>query len=144
MADQERTYTNGEITVFWRPTTCAHSAICWKGLVQVFNPRQRPWVNINGASTAEIITQIDQCPSGALSWKYNADIQSTQEEMNMDTPVEITATKNGSLKVSGKVIVKDADGNVLQEGETLYLCRCGQSAKKPFCDGSHRKAGFEG
>lgn len=48
----------------------------------------------------------------------------------------------GSLMVSGQVTVTDAAGAVLYEGDKTWLCRCGQSAKKPFCDGTHKKVGF--
>lgn len=58
----------------------------------------------------------------------------------------ITVTKNGSLKVDGGVPLQDADGNPIEtrEGKSYYLCRCGASANKPFCDGAHSKIGFEG
>ncbi len=49
---------------------------------------------------------------------------------------------HGSLLVSGQVVVKNAAGTVLYEGDKTWLCRCGQSANKPFCDGSHKKVGF--
>jgi uncharacterized Fe-S cluster protein YjdI len=55
-------YTNGEITVLWKPNVCIHSTLCWRGLIQVFNPKVRPWVNMNGASTEDIIRQIEKCP----------------------------------------------------------------------------------
>jgi CDGSH-type Zn-finger protein len=42
------------------------------------------------------------------------------------------------------VRVVDAEGNVLYEGERAALCRCGGSANKPFCDGTHEKIGFHG
>ena len=48
---------------------------------------------------------------------------------------------NGSLQVSGATII-GADGEVISEQETVFLCRCGESENKPFCDGSHRGAGF--
>lgn len=41
------------------------------------------------------------------------------------------------------VIVQDADGNIIQQDRELALCRCGHSANKPFCDGSHKRNGFE-
>ncbi len=60
--------------------------------------------------------------------------------------VTITVRENGSYKVEGQVRLLDADGNEfeLPQGKALALCRCGQSATKPFCDGTHRKAGFQG
>ena len=65
--EAELRYSNGEVTVVWKPSRCIHSGICVRGLPQVFDPRQRPWVTIAGASTAEIVAQVSRCPSGALS-----------------------------------------------------------------------------
>lgn len=57
---------------------------------------------------------------------------------------EITAGDNGSLHVSGDFVVKDAAGNAFrtEPGQDTWLCRCGQSGNKPFCDGSHKRVGF--
>ena len=58
---------------------------------------------------------------------------------------KITVNRNGSLRVEGDIEICDADGNQydLNGRTTIGLCRCGQSANKPFCDGSHAKCGFE-
>ena len=71
MAQKTFKYSNGQITVVWKPELCQHSTICWKGLLQVFNPKERPWINMNGASTERIIEQVRKCPSGALSYFLN-------------------------------------------------------------------------
>lgn len=57
---------------------------------------------------------------------------------------KLTINRNGSIKIDGEFEITDADGNVydLQGRTALGLCRCGLSANKPFCDGSHRN-GFE-
>ena len=56
---------------------------------------------------------------------------------------EITVFDNGPLLVKGETTLKDAQGNSYNlEGDTFALCRCGNSANKPYCDGSH-KEGFE-
>lgn len=65
------TYKNEAITILWQPGLCTHSAICFKGLPAVFDPRRRPWVEIDNASTLVIIEQIKKCPSGALSFTFN-------------------------------------------------------------------------
>ena len=62
-------YTNGEVTVVWQPYMCTHSTKCWKGLLPVFDPRRKPWVDMDGASTDRIVAQVNECPSGALSIK---------------------------------------------------------------------------
>ncbi|TYA84098.1 (4Fe-4S)-binding protein [Seonamhaeicola marinus] len=65
-------YSNGEVTVVWKPEICTHSAICAKGLPEVFQPRERPWVKVDAASTEVIVNQVKKCPSGALSYYMNA------------------------------------------------------------------------
>jgi CDGSH-type Zn-finger protein len=61
--------------------------------------------------------------------------------------VEIRIRENGPYIVRGPVRVVDADGNEceLPTGKpNVALCRCGRSATKPFCDGTHAKSGFRG
>ncbi len=58
----------------------------------------------------------------------------------------VTARKNGPYMVQGGIKIVDAEGNeVAIEGDAdmVFLCRCGESDKKPFCDGTHRQVGFE-
>jgi CDGSH-type Zn-finger protein len=57
-------------------------------------------------------------------------------------PVKITPQKNGSLMVEGALEICASDGRTIARGTKQWLCRCGQSEKKPFCDGTHKKAGF--
>ena len=60
-----------------------------------------------------------------------------------DVKIEIRA--NGPLRVYGPIDMVDAEGNpyTIPEGEWVSICRCGQSATKPFCDTAHRTTGFE-
>ena len=54
--------------------------------------------------------------------------------------VKITVKDNGSLRVEGDVAIVDVEGQeIAHEGSTVSLCRCGHSANKPFCDGSHKE-----
>jgi CDGSH-type Zn-finger protein len=58
--------------------------------------------------------------------------------------IEIKARKNGPYKILGTVTYVEADGQErTTTGSNIALCRCGHSANKPFCDGTHRKIGFE-
>jgi uncharacterized Fe-S cluster protein YjdI len=65
--DITKRYNNGEVTVVWKPNLCIHSAVCIQGLPQVFDPRKRPWVTASAATGDELVKQVEQCPSGALS-----------------------------------------------------------------------------
>ena len=62
-----------------------------------------------------------------------------------DVPVKITVRPNGSLRVEGHIQLVDADGKEwdLAGKPAISLCRCGASEKRPFCDGSHSKVGFQ-
>jgi len=55
----------------------------------------------------------------------------------------ITCIPNGPMIIEGQFVIKDAGGNVLETQEKVYLCRCGASSKKPFCDGTHKSCGFK-
>jgi uncharacterized Fe-S cluster protein YjdI len=64
-------YSNGQVTIIWKPNLCIHSAICFKGLPDVFDPRVRPWIRPEGSITEIIIEQVKKCPSSALSYIMN-------------------------------------------------------------------------
>ena len=57
----------------------------------------------------------------------------------------IKAIKDGPLQVTGGVTVVDASGTnrEFEENQDAWLCRCGGSKSKPYCDGSHQKIGFK-
>ena len=64
-----REYKNDQLIVYWDPDKCEHAAYCFTCLPDVFRPGERPWVSLHkAASPEEIITTIDKCPSGALSY----------------------------------------------------------------------------
>jgi uncharacterized Fe-S cluster protein YjdI len=131
-------YTNGEVTVVWKPGLCIHSTICWKeatGLPFVFDPRKRPWVTIDGAPTEKIVAQVEKCPSGALKYYYN----NKQETEQAGTETRIDVQRNGPLLVYGNLLVKDQNGKETKMQKVTAFCRCGLSGRKPFCDGSHVK-----
>ncbi len=60
--------------------------------------------------------------------------------------VNIEVTENGPYKVQGPIALSDHAGNPVEvpEGKAVFLCRCGASTKKPFCDGTHSRIGFQG
>ena len=64
-----RRYTMHGVSVVWKPALCRHSGICARGLPTVFNPRRRPWIELQHADRDAITAQVDRCPSGALSWE---------------------------------------------------------------------------
>lgn len=138
-------YTNGEVTVVWKPAACIHSTICWKeatGLPDVFNPRIKPWINLENSSTDRIVEQVKKCPSGALSFYFNKEEEAGRPEIITDTQVEVMP--NGPLLVYGNITVKRPNGEEDKKHKVTAFCRCGHSQNKPYCDGSHVKKQFNG
>ena len=168
MEKNERHYTNGEITVYWKPSTCIHSSVCYTKLLEVFNPRKRPWVNMEGSTTDKIIGVINECPTDALTWKWNDEEkneQVTEKDYNhvknrmkdgtasfdkretevseaIEQPVSMQLMADGPIVVEGNFMITTSTGSQLKMMKMTSFCRCGQSGNMPFCDGSHRAAGF--
>ncbi|MFO1462435.1 MAG: CDGSH iron-sulfur domain-containing protein [bacterium] len=79
-----------------------------------------------------------------------ANFQATGEPPTLDSPalterggrLSVTPLPNGPLQVEGNLEICAASGRTVQRTQKAFLCRCGASAKKPFCDGSHKKVGF--
>jgi hypothetical protein len=117
-------------------------------LRKVFDPTKRPWVNMNGGSTQDIISICDQCPTDALTWKWNKDLSAAEEaELHANPPAEemvpapvaeITLINNGPAIVKGKFRILNQMGEKIETAAQVALCRCGRSKNLPFCDGSHR------
>jgi CDGSH-type Zn-finger protein/uncharacterized Fe-S cluster protein YjdI len=59
-------------------------------------------------------------------------------------PVKITPQPNGCLKLEGNLEIVSGTGRTIDRATRAFLCRCGQSKNKPFCDGSHKMVGFVG
>jgi CDGSH-type Zn-finger protein len=59
-----------------------------------------------------------------------------------DGPLRITPTRDGPLHAEGSLEIVSGTGRTVTRGADAWLCRCGHSQNKPFCDGSHAKAGF--
>jgi len=137
-------YTNGEVTIVWKPDLCFHSMNCVNGLPEVFDPDARPWINAEGASTDTMIEQVRHCPSGALSYYINATGKPKKEDMKIEDEQIVEVTPNGPLMVYGNIVVKDAEGNETKKNRVTAFCRCGASDNKPYCDGSHNKIDFQG
>ncbi len=138
-------YSNGEVTIVWKPSRCIHSAKCFNGLPSVFDPAKRPWVNATGSDTEHIIEQVKQCPSSALSYYMNSEGENLVKDIDSDDIETVVEAKpNGPLFVYGNITVKKQDGKIEKRNNVTAFCRCGNSGNKPFCDGSHIKKEFKG
>lgn len=141
MGEREITkkYTNGDLTVVWKPKLCTHSGICVQTLPEVYNPSEKPWIKAENASVEALKSQIGKCPSGALSYILENQDKETME--SFETKVE--ALPNGPLLVHGELKVTHSDGTIETKKRATAFCRCGASDNKPYCDGTHKSIDFK-
>ncbi|PWJ58356.1 putative Fe-S cluster protein YjdI [Dyadobacter jejuensis] len=146
MSEIVKKYSNGEMTIIWKPALCIHSRICWQktgSLPEVFNPAEKPWIKPDAAPTERIAEQIKRCPSGALSYEVNTEQppEALSEQTAQPTVIDVTA--NGPLLIYGSLTVRESTGEESHKTKVTAFCRCGHSAHKPYCDGSHIAASFQ-
>src|SRR5437868_886046 len=104
------------------------------------DPQALPVPNLvrsSGAAVEEIIATIRKCPSGALSYAIDGE-----EAAPPARPPQVLVTDNGPYAVSGGIELMGVQFGDGASREHYTLCRCGASANKPFCDGSHWRVEF--
>lgn len=123
------------ITVRDDRSICVHAGFCGNKVTNV-------WKQVAGTDDSmvrlAVINAIEKCPSGALTYSFDGDDADTEP----DLATGIGVIDDGPLWVSGRIPVETSDGRQIEARQRVTLCRCGASANKPLCDGSHKEAGF--
>ncbi len=113
---------------------CIHARNCVLGLPGVFKANvEGPWIDPDAASPEAIVAAALNCPSGAITY-------ARRDGRAAEAPPAVNLARvreNGPLALHGALSL---GGEAI--GTRTTLCRCGASANKPFCDGSHVAAGF--
>lgn len=131
-------FAGKDMVVEFDARRCIHAGECVRGLPTVFDPQARPWVQPDHAGSAELATVVARCPTGALTL-HRQDGSSVETAAASNTAL---IEANGPLYLRGRVVYASTSHAALAEYTRVALCRCGASGNKPFCDGSHRQAGF--
>ena len=138
MSSQPKRYTSDAIDVTFDTQRCIHAAECVRGLPAVFDTSQRPWIQPANAGADAIVATVEHCPSGALHYeRKDGGAVEIPDQRNV-----VTVCADGPLHVRGDVTITTAGGEITATDMRMALCRCGQSQNKPFCDNSHKAAGF--
>lgn len=138
MMTKTKEYSNGEVTIVWKPELCSHTGICSRGLPEVFRPDEKPWIKADAATTEAIIEQVKECPSGALTHYMNEEKTTINKES--EEPIKIEVRENGPLVVHGSLKITHSNGSIESRERVTTFCRCGASSNQPFCDGSHKES----
>lgn len=124
-----------EVTVTFDGARCVHSRNCVLGNPKVFVPNVKgEWI-FPDAAPAEAVLRIGfNCPSGAIRVARNDGAATSEEPPVVNT---LRVRENGPYALEAPIVMGGAAAGV-----RATLCRCGASATKPYCDGSHATAGF--
>lgn len=133
-----RTYESSALRVFWDSSVCIHTGICLQRGDGAFDTTRRPWIDLEMTDPDTVVATIEACPSGAL--RYERLDGGPDEEP--DHPTTVVPWPNGPLLVRGEIEVQDRHGETFTASPRVALCRCGASDNQPFCDLSHKDAGF--
>lgn len=125
-----------EVTIHFDARRCVHSRNCVLGHPDVFVPNAKgDWIFPDACSADEVIRIGQNCPSGAIRVVRNGGTGSSDQVPVVNT---VRVRENGPLAIEAELLIR----GVPQPSPRATLCRCGQSANKPFCDGAHVAAGF--
>ena len=116
-------------------TICVHAGFCGNRATNIW--KQAGHTDDSLVRLA-VINEVEKCPSGALTYRFDGDGTDTEP----DYPVQIAIIDDGPLWVTGEVPVTLSGGSTLEPRNRVTLCRCGASANKPLCDGSHKSVDF--
>lgn len=135
--DRARVMDGAGVVVRDDRSLCVHAGFCTNKVTNV-------WKVARGAGAGDIVARtamvaaIEHCPSGALTMRL------TQDGPDLEPPLaaQIAVMDDGPLLVTGRIAITRSDGSTDQVRNRVALCRCGASANKPYCDGSHASVGF--
>ncbi|MEM7339567.1 MAG: CDGSH iron-sulfur domain-containing protein [Actinomycetota bacterium] len=134
--DERATTLGGTgITVRDDRSICVHAGFCGNRVTNI-------WKQVADTDDSlvrlAVINEVEKCPSGAITFRFVDDDADTEP----DYPTQIGVIDDGPLWVTGSIPVTDSTGTTIETRSRVTLCRCGASANKPLCDGSHKEAGF--
>jgi CDGSH-type Zn-finger protein/uncharacterized Fe-S cluster protein YjdI len=134
MSDEPEQVSDARVTLRFEAKKCIHSRRCVLDRPDVFVPNVvGAWIHPEAATVDEIVELAHNCPSGAITFiRHDGGPEEQPPKVNL-----VHVRENGPLAFHGELAI-------IGSGPALRatLCRCGQSNRKPFCDGSHATAGF--
>ena len=114
---------------------CVHAGFCGNRVSNIWKMAAETGDTV---VRGQVMAMIERCPSGALTYTVDGEL------VEPALPVEIAVIPDGPLWLTGGIPVDRSDGEPFETRNRVTLCRCGYSAAKPLCDGSHKEAGFIG
>jgi CDGSH-type Zn-finger protein/uncharacterized Fe-S cluster protein YjdI len=135
MSEKTETVRGEKATIHFNAKKCVHSRNCVLGRPDVFVPNvSGEWIHPDRATPEEVAALAHNCPSGAITYeRFDGVANESPPPVNT-----VRVRENGPLAFHGELTI-DGATHVFR----ATLCRCGASANKPYCDGSHASIGFK-
>ena len=133
-ADRSKVLGGTGVTVSDDRSICVHAGFCGTRITNVWKEVQN---TAESTVRLQVINMVEHCPSGALTYRIDGT-----DDVEPLLPAAIAVADDGPLWVTGGVEVALAGGESLETRNRVTLCRCGASANKPLCDGTHTTIGF--
>jgi len=130
-----RAYTAPGVTLFYDRGRCLHFAECVRGLPQVFDVANRPWIQPQNASADDVAEVVRRCPSGALHYRLEGRPREQPEQ-----PTRVEFVSNGPINLRGDLSIAVSAGRMREVRASL--CRCGRTQNEPFCDEACSRTGW--
>jgi len=135
ITDRSKTFRSPKIFIQEDHPICVHSGFCRDTVSDIWSMR----CNSTALEVlAQIIDKLNNCPFGAPAYA----LESGGEIIEPELAEEVVVIPGGPLWVTGGVRMERSDGRPLEIRNRVTLCRCGASAIKPLCDGTHKEIGF--
>jgi len=135
--ERQRTYELTGMVMRDDRSVCVHAGFCGNHLTNVWKMAKAD-ATTDTIARMQVMAMIERCPSGALTYRLDPDGADVEPPLR----AEAVIVEDGPIAVTGGVIVELPDGSTLEARNRQTLCRCGGSAQKPLCDGSHKKLDF--
>lgn len=135
---QKTVYEGAQLDATWDGRLCIHVGECTRARGKIFESGRDPWGEPDRDDVETVADVIERCPTGALTYvRKDGGAAETASDVNT-----VMVANHGPLYVRGDLRLADAPDDMPGVAFRAALCRCGKSARKPFCDNSHEGAGF--
>jgi CDGSH-type Zn-finger protein/uncharacterized Fe-S cluster protein YjdI len=127
------------LTVHFEGRRCIHSRHCVLDAPGVFKANTPgEWIFPDQASAETVVGVAHNCPSGAIRYeRHDGGAAEAAPPVN-----QLRVRESGPYAVHAPIHLVEPNGSIRDDGFRATLCRCGQSQRKPWCDGSHASAAF--
>ena len=136
--DKVSQFGGEQVDVTWDGELCIHVGECGRAKGDLFVAGRNPWCQPDVTSADEVMEVVQRCPTGALTYHVKKGDAEAADAENT-----VTVAVNGPLFLRGELQIDGAPADKPGLAFRAALCRCGQSANKPFCDNSHQGGKFE-